>query len=73
MVIKIRQKEGNDNVRPQETVLFLELVLSTAGCQKHLSHDIYFQQCGMCDQQRLNQSAHMRSLIRAIAMRLNIL
>ena len=32
-----------------------------------------FQQCGMCDQQRSDQPAHMGSLIRAFACRLNIL
>ena len=34
---------------------------------------VEFQQCGMCDQQRLRAAAHTRSLIRAFASRLNFL
>ena len=42
MATKIGQKEGNSNFRPQETVLFLELVLNTAGCQKHFQYALCF-------------------------------
>ena len=39
----------------------------------YMSSDMRFQQCGMCNQQASDQSAHMRSLIRAFASRLNSL